>query len=465
MNSNDIQTIHEDDADVVWVGTNQGGVNRFDARTGRFSAITTREGLPSDNIMGITSDQAGHLWISTDKGLCRFDPCTNGTRTYQTTDGLPSNDFLRNAVFRQGDRLFFGSLNGVVYFNPDSIRDDTRPCPVYITQLRVMDRPRTLPGPVVTLNHDENFLSFGFAALTYAQPERNQYAYQLVGIDENWVQNGNRHLANYTNLPPGTYTFRVRAANSDGIWNATGASIRVIIRPPWWATWWAYGLYALLAGGAVWGYIRFYTHRIRQRQALELNRREAEQLKAVDELKTRFFSNITHEFRTPLSLIMSPVEKLLQESRFDAPTHQTLVFVQRNAHQLLRLINQLLDLAKLEAGRMGVSLMRGEVTEFVGHLVESFRPMAEQKGVRLTYTADDSAPEYLFDADKWEKILTNLLANALKFTGEGGRVTVTLTINPAPAADDVFPVRIQVTDSGIGIPPEKLPIFSTGFIR
>ncbi|GAB4017235.1 hybrid sensor histidine kinase/response regulator transcription factor [Spirosoma koreense] len=464
LNSNDIQTIYEDKAGVIWVGTQQGGVNRFDPKTERFSAITTRHGLPSNNIVGIINDKAGRLWFSSDKGLCRYDPRTKDVRNYQTNSGLPSNDFLRNAVFRQKSRLYFGSLNGVVYFNPDSIRDDTRPFPVYITGLKVHDQSRSLSDSSLTLDHDENFLSFSFAALTYAQPELNQYAYQLVGIDKAWVQNGNQHLANYTNLAPGSYTFRVKAANSDGIWNQRGASLQVIIRPPWWATWWAYGLYVLLAGGGIWGYIRVYTNRIRQQQELELNRREAEQLKAVDELKTRFFSNITHEFRTPLSLIISPIEKLLQENRFDSATRQTLALVQRNADQLLRLINQLLDLSKLEASRMAVSLMRGDVPQFVQQVVESFRQRADHKEVRLSYTTESFPKEYLFDADKWEKILTNLLSNALKFTETGGSVTVTLT----PVADrtgEVAQAQLQISDSGIGISPDQLPYIFDRFYQ
>ena len=457
LNSNDCQTIYEDDAGVIWIGTQQGGANRFDARTERFSAITTRNGLPSNNVVGITNDNAGHLWLSTDKGLCRFDPRSKAVRSYQTTNGLPSNDFMRNAVFRQQDRLYFGSLNGVVYFNPDSIRDDTRPFPVRITELKVDNAVWPLTDSIIKLNHDENFLSFGFAALTYTQAEQNQYAYQLAGVDEDWVPGGNRHLVNYTNLPPGDYSFRVKAANSDGIWNEKGASLRVIIRPPWWATNWAYTLYALLAGGAIWILFRFYTNRIRQRQELEMNRREAEQLKAVDELKTRFFSNITHEFRTPLSLIIAPVEQLLQNEPFEPPVRQKLSLVQRNANQLLRLINQLLDLSKLEAHRMAVSLMRGEVSEFVTQLVESFRLGAEQKGVTLNYAIDALGHEYGFDADKWEKILTNLLSNALKFTAAGGQITVTLTAD-SPADDkDISQVTIRVADTGIGVSPENLP--------
>ncbi|WP_420148694.1 two-component regulator propeller domain-containing protein [Spirosoma sp.] len=457
LTSNDIITIYEDDTGIIWVGTLQSGVNRFDPHTGLFTAITTREGLPSNNIVGIISDKAGNIWLSTDKGLCRFDPRTNAVRTYQTTNGLASNDFLRNAVFRQKDRLYFGSLNGVVYFNPDSIRDDTRPFPVYITELKVKDQVRPLTDSLITLSHDENFLSFSFAALTYAQSEQNQYAYQLVGVDKNWVQNGSRHFVNYTNLSPGDYLFQVKAANSDGIWNEKGTSVRVVIRPPWWATWWAYGVYALLLIGALWRYFRFYTNRIRQQQELELNRREAEQLKTIDELKTRFFSNITHEFRTPLSLIISPIEKLLQDSRFDASTRQTLALMQRNANQLLRLINQLLDLSKLEAKRMETSLLRGDVTDFVEHVVESFRQAAEQKGVTLTYSAEDILREYLFDADKWEKILTNLLSNALKFTGEGGNVTVSLKPFAPSVSQDISSIRVSISDSGIGITSENLP--------
>ncbi len=458
LNNNAIQTIYEDDQGVIWVGTQQGGLNRFDAQTSRFSAYTTQDGLPSDNISAITNDKAGRLWLSTDKGLCRFDPRTKSVRTYRKSDGLPSNDFLRNAVFRQPNRLFFGSLNGIVSFNPDSIREDTRPFPVYITALRVLDKPRLLTDSIITLQHDENFLSFEFAALSYTHPEQNQYAYQLVGVDKNWVQNGNRFVANYTSLSPGHYTFRVRAANSDGVWNKKGASVQLTIRPPWWATWWAYSLYALLMSGAIWGYIQFYTNRIRQRQELELNRRKTEQLKTVDELKTRFFSNITHEFRTPLSLIISPIDKLLQASQLDAPTRQTLALVQRNANQLLRLINQLLDLSKLEANHMDVSLMRGDVNFFVQQLTESFRPMADQKAIDLTFITDGlGQDERLFDADKWEKILTNLLSNALKFTDSGGQVAVALRADLSLPSNGRFPVTMRITDSGIGISPENLP--------
>ena len=457
LSNNEVLCFYEDTAGILWVGTNQGGLNRLDPQTGVFSAFTTRDGLPGNRVVGIEGDRGGYLWLSTSHGLCRFDPRTKAVRSYTVNDGLPSNDFLENAVFRQQDELLFGSLNGLIRVNTDSIRNDTRPFPVQITGFSVLNKSRSLTDNVISLAHNENFLAFEFAALTYVLPQQSRYAYQLVGIDKQWVASGNRRFANYTDLPPGSYRFRVKASNSDGVWNERGTSLRLIIRSPWWATGWAYGLYALLVGGIIITSARLYTSRIRQRQELALNRRQAEQLKAVDELKTRFFSNITHEFRTPLSLILSPVEKLMQEPQFDSATHQTLALVQRNAHQLLRLINQLLDLSKLEASRMDVSLMRGTVAEFVGLVVDTFRPAAEQKGVTLHYVTGDVRQEYLFDADKWEKILTNLLSNAVKFTGQGGYVTLTLGV-VAPVGVEPGPtVSLVVADTGIGISSDEQP--------
>ncbi len=457
LNTNEVQAIYEDAQGIIWVGTHQGGLNRFDPQTSLFSSITTLDGLPSNSVVGIIADTTGTMWLSTNKGLCRFDPRTKAIRSYGMNDGLPSNGFLANAVFRQNNQLFFGSLNGVIYFDPAKIRDDKRPFPLYITGFKVMEKSRLLTDSIITLPYNENFLSFEFAALTYVLPDQNHYAYQLVGVDKNWVQSGTNRFANYPDLSPGDYTFRVKAANNDGIWSRKEVSIHLVILRPWWATWWAYGFYVLLLIGAILGYIRFYTNRIRQRQDAEFNRLEAKQLKVVDELKTRFFSNIAHEFRTPLSLIILPVEKLLQGNQFDTPTHQTLGLIHRSANQLLRLINQLLDLSKLEANSMTVSLLRGEVSEFVEQLVESFRQTADQKGVTLEYIAHIVPGDYLFDADKWEKILTNLLSNALKFTGSGGHVAVTLKPTNSAVNNAMSSVQIVVQDTGIGIPSEKLP--------
>jgi signal transduction histidine kinase/ligand-binding sensor domain-containing protein/DNA-binding response OmpR family regulator len=453
LSSNNVLSIYEDKTLGIWIGTHLGGLNRFDFRTGLFSVITPQQGIPGNSIVGITGDESGMIWLSTDEGLCRVDPGTITVHAYTVKDGLMSQAFMHHSVFRQREQLYFGSENGVVQFDPSRLYDDTRPFPVCITSLSVLDKPRPMPSQGIRLKHDENMVSFGFAALSYAHPEQNQYAYQLTGVNKNWVQNGNRSEATYTSLAPGTYTFRVKAANSNGFWTKNQATYQVIVEPPWWATWWAYSLYALLAGGAIWGYIRFYTNRLRQQQEQVLNRREAEQLKALDALKTHFFANITHEFRTPLSLIIGPVDKMLLEDHLDRPM---LTTVRRNASTLLRLINQLLDLSKLEGNNMPVSLVQGDMPEFITQLVYLFQPLADQKGVTLTCTIDTLPPnEVVFDADKWEKILTNLLANAIKFTPRGGQVS--LNVAPVLAGSELAGVQLELADSGIGIAPDVLP--------
>lgn len=451
--TNDILTLYEDESGVVWLGTQRGGLNRYDPKTNQFSVVTTREGLLSNTIMAITGDGRGQLWLSTDRGLCRFDPQTRTVRNFRTIPGLPDNGFLRNSVFRSRDRLYFGSLNGIVHVDPTAVGDSTQVFAPHITELTVMNRLRPLPPTELTLDYDENFISFGFSTLTYAQPEQTQFGYQLMGVDDDWIDNGNRHFANYTDLAPGRYTFRVRAANGDGVWMPHVAAIDVTIRPPWWQTNWAYSLYTILAIGLLAALGQFYTERIRQQQTLAFNRREAENLKEVDELKTRFFTNITHEFRTPLSLILSPTEKLLADSDVGGTLRQTLILIHRNADHLLRLINQLMDLAKVEANRMTVELTRGDVQSFVGNVVEASREQAEKHGIRLLYEGGQSDGDALFDADKWEKIVTNLLSNALKFTPEGGEIRVCLS----PVETEPSACQIEVTDTGIGIAPEHLP--------
>jgi signal transduction histidine kinase/ligand-binding sensor domain-containing protein/DNA-binding NarL/FixJ family response regulator len=447
LNNSEVLTFFEDQQGILWVGTNQGGLNRFDPKTGRFTYVTTRDGLPSNRIVSIQSDKKGQLWLGTNRGLCRYDPRTGSVQNYDISNGLPSNDFLENAVFQQQNRLYFGTQNGLIHFNADSIRVDKRPFPVYITGFKVMDTSRPVTAGMTELRYDENFLAFEFVALTYVLPEQSHYAYQLVGVDKNWVQSGNRRFASYPNLKPGTYTFLVKATNSDGIWSPKPAAFQLIIHPPWWRTWWAYSLYVLTFVTAIGLIMRAQTRRIRQQQ-------EAEQLKILDGIKTRLFTNITHEFRTPLSLIISPVQQLLSDNQLDTEANRKLGLIQRNAQQLLRLINQLLDISKLESNLMGVSLMQGNVQEYVGLLVDTFSSATEQKGIQLIYTAEEES-KWLFDADKWEKILTNLLSNALKFTASGGQIRVTLEIEKA--ADKTAEAHITVADTGIGISPTHLP--------
>ena len=248
---------------------------------------------------------------------------------------------------------------GSVIFHPDSIKETTNTLPVYITNLKVREKPIALsldknpPDKNIELPYQENFLSFDFTAINYSSPEKTRYAYQLEGVDPDWVPSGNRRFANYTDLSPGSYTFRVKASIDNNVWNEAEANIKILIHPPWWQTWWAYGLYALLGIGLLFGLIHYSVSRERLKSDLKLKQLEAEKMHEVDQLKSRFFANISHEFRTPLTLILGPLEKFLSRSETtesaDKPVYQTM---QRNAKRLLHLVNQLLDLAKLETGNI-----------------------------------------------------------------------------------------------------------------
>ncbi|GAB4034296.1 hybrid sensor histidine kinase/response regulator transcription factor [Spirosoma gilvum] len=449
---------------VLWIGTVDAGLTRFDTKTGHVKTFTEKDGLPNNTINSLQADRQGFIWMGTNKGLVRLDPHSFHKRVFTREDGLQDNEFNFAVSAQLPDgRLAFGSPTGMTIFNPAAIKEDTFEPPVVLSALRVnntivepnqTDSPLSAPINALTqlsLDYTQNFLTVEFAGLEYSKHDKIQYRYRLIGVDNDWVDAGTQHTANYTQLRPGNYTFEVMATNTDGRWNSHPKQLAVVITPPFWATWWAYALYTLILGGAIFSFVQFRVRQGRQQQEMELRRRESEQLKAVDELKTRFFSNITHEFRTPLSLILSPTEKLLQETKHDTLTRQTLTSVQRNAGQLLRLINQLLDLSKLEAGGMTISLARGNVVPFIEQLVESFRPAAEQKGVALLVRTDTMPEDHVFDADKWTTIITNLLANALKFTPAGGQVSIELI----PIGQEA--IRLIISDTGIGISAEKLP--------
>ena len=460
----------------LWIGTFGSGLCMLDKITGRIRRFTTAQGLPNNVIYGIQPDRNGHLWLSTNRGLCRFDSRTFEVRNYTADDGLPGEEFTPHHETTLPDgRMVFGGVGGYTVFDPRRVGEDPFKPVVALTALRINNQPvnaTDLDSPIrrdinetpdIELNYLQNFLSFDFAALQFNQSSKNLYRYKLTGLDEDWVYSGNQATATYTNLPPAAYTFVVNASNTSGVWSPHTHQIRVVIRPPLWRTWWAYAGYALLLLGAIGLFLRNRINRIRLVSQMELHERESVQLKNLDQIKSRFFANITHEFRTPLTLILAPLEQLLQD--IPEPRHQNrLALVYRNANRLLRLINQLLDLAKIEAGSLTVMPAPGNLAEFVDRTTREFEEEARRKQVHLQVHSLLIGPYYWFDGDKIEKILNNLLANALRFTGESGSVIVSVMALPQP--DGMPPtdaettgdrIRLTVTDTGTGIEPTKLP--------
>jgi signal transduction histidine kinase/ligand-binding sensor domain-containing protein/DNA-binding response OmpR family regulator len=457
-----VNAIHEDSKGMLWLGDYENGLLRFNPATRVLKRYTKAEGLSHNSITGIQSDEDGHLWLSTYNGISRFHPITQRFRSYTVADGL-DNMIFRYPTFKDSEgTFFFLSDYGINTLAKNQKYDDPYLPQAVLTEVTIFNQKAAI-GPKeplqthisvankLTLGHNQNDFTFHFAALHYNRSAECRYEVQLEPYDKEWIPIGTARQIRYMSLAPGTYTFRVRAANADGLRNSKATSIQVIVLSPWWASWWAYGLYTLLFGGLLTGFIRYRIIRENQRREITFQQREAKRLLALDEVKTRFFSNITHEFRTPLSLIIAPVDKLLHEENLPTAVQRSLSVIRRNAGQLLQLINQLLDLSKLETGNMSITEFRGDVIEFFTHQLELFQPMAEQKQISLTFDADQIGGDYLFDAVKWERIISNLLSNALKFTPPKGTVSLSL--------QSLFPnwIELSVQDTGIGIPTDKLP--------
>ncbi|MEO6037930.1 MAG: two-component regulator propeller domain-containing protein, partial [Saprospiraceae bacterium] len=350
----------------LWVGTKGGGLNLLDKTTGKCRHFTTADGLPNNVVYAILPDSSGALWLSTNCGLAKFDPSSTRFQNYFVADGLQDNEF-NTASFAHGaeGRLFFGGVNGLTAFYPQALAAATVAPPVFLTALKIQNHP-VLPGDgileksigettAITLSHFQNQLTFEFAAMDFSAPQQNQYRYRLLGADRDWVEPTTANSATYANLAPGHYVFEVATGGSHGIWNGTPTRLSIDILPPWWRTNGAYLLYFLAVVAGAWGFYRFQINKLHLKNELAFEQREAERLAELDRLKTNFFNSVTHEFRTPLTLLLEPARQLVTDVQ-DHSIRYRLELIEKNARRLLRFVNQLLDLSKLEAGQMPLDL-------------------------------------------------------------------------------------------------------------
>lgn len=455
LSDNWVRALYEDSNGTMWVGTNQGGLNRFDPSTETFASISTKDGLSSNQVVSITGDRRGNLWLGTSHGISRFNPITQTFRNFDVRDGLPDDEFNIGSVHNRKDKIFFGSVNGAVAFHADDIKDNEIVPPVHITSLKVLEKNRVIPAGELELQYDENFLSFDFVSLNYNVSEKNQYAYQLEGLDKDWIYSGSRRFASYTELSPGSYTFRVKASNNDGIWNASGASLKIIINPPWWHTWWAYVLYAVAALCLLYAWRRHLIMRERLRNQLRFERITSEKLQEVDALKSRFFANLSHEFRTPLTLIRGTVQKLQGQEVTAKEQQADYHLIGRQAGLLLEMINQLLDLSKLEAGKLFLSPQVFELSGFLKNVTGAFVSLFEVGQINYRYTVPILPVWVRMDPEKLERIISNLLSNAVKFTPSNGEVRFAACIETIEV--DKSTLQIIIEDTGIGISKDHLP--------
>jgi signal transduction histidine kinase/ligand-binding sensor domain-containing protein/DNA-binding response OmpR family regulator len=457
-----IHALHPSGQGGWWLGT-QHGLLHFDPASGKAKKWSEAQGLANNWVLSIAEDRRGALWLGTARGLSKFEPQTGTFNRYFALGDLRSVECSRAVAQSAEGRLYFGTTQGLLAFHPDSIRTYREVPPVAFTDFKLFNQSVPISGSIadtlpvasplaagieaveaIELAHWQHSFSFAFTALSYLAPSQNMFRYKLEGYQDNWVSTtAQERFAYYTNIPPGRYRFKVMAANNDGVWNEVPAVVEVRIRPPWWRTFGAYLAYAVLAGGLAYALYYFLRWRWQLRAQLQLEQQEALRLKALDDFKNRLYTNLTHEFRTPLTVILGLAGQINQPSGIQE-------VLRRNAKGLLRLVNQILDLAKLEAGQLQLDLVLMDIVPYMQYLTESFQSYAAGKQVNLVAYMEADSLLMDVDEEKLHSIISNLLSNAIKFTPEGGKVILHLR-----EAEDTLVLKVK--DNGIGIPAEQLP--------
>lgn len=462
------------DSDYLWICTKGGGLNRMQKSTGKFTHYTTQQGLPNDVVYGVLADKAGNIWGSTNRGIfCMLAANVENDappvfRIFSMSDGLQADEFNTNALAKlsNGD-LAFGGVNGINIFNPQKVLSGNYSPNVYITAIQIGNKAVT-PGDEtgvleetieqtasITLSHLQDVLTLEFSSLDFTAPPQNKYRYQLAGMDKEWVESGTRRTVTYLHLPPGKYTFRVQGSNSQGIWSGKTTELKISVLPPWWRTGWAYMIYVLLMVLAIRVYLRFKVNKAKLQSQLNYEQLEAKRAKELDAVKTQLYTNITHEFRTPLTVILGMAQQVAEKPAEQFDTRMEMIV--RNGQNLLNLVNQLLDLSKLETGKMELQLLPGDVIHFMRYIVESFHSLAESQQKQLHFLTDIDALYIAFDREKLRQIVSNLLFNAIKFTPEKGNIYISV-LETMPSNSTGSPALIiKVKDTGIGIPEDQLP--------
>jgi signal transduction histidine kinase/DNA-binding response OmpR family regulator len=459
LSSSNIGYICEDKDGILWLGT-LGGLNRFDPKSDTFTHYTKEDGLPSNRVQGILEDKDNNaLWLSTYEGISRFDLSTKEFRNFDASHGLTGKRLTGSVLETKNGEFLFGGSNGLNIFHPDDLLSNLEPPDLIISDFKIFnisvpvgdDSPLQKPiyqTEKIVLASDEHDISFDFLTTHYVDPSQNEYAYMLENYENEWRYVGNTNSAIYPNLPPGEYIFRVKAANNIGVWNEEGVSIKIIILPPWWATTWAYIVYAIVFFIIIYFTWKIQLKRIRIKHNYEMTKFEAEKMREVDEMKSRFFANLSHEFRTPLTLIFGPAKDIMENSD-DKKAKQNAGMIKRNASRLYKLVNQLLDLSKLEAGKLKLEASEYDIIPFLKGVVLSFSSLAERQRITLRFNTIEKTLSIYVDKDKVEKIVNNLLSNAFQFTPEGGEIDFTIE-------KLVEEIEIKIADNGIGIPKEKM---------
>lgn len=467
----EIQAIVEDKNNDLWIGTTD-GLNVKKKGSTQFTVYQTEKGAVVNTVRSLLIDDHRNAWIGGNNGISKLSPSTGTFIHYTREDGLKSNNFQRKAALASSSgKFFFGGNNGFESFFPDSIRTISSKGRIVLSDLRIANqsvKPGSIDSPLkkhisltsnLDLSYQQRSFVLDFVVLDHRQSSNYSYCYKLEGFDEDWNCAGRNHSATYTNLDPGNYTFHVKAANRDGVWIDEPLKLTITIQQVFWKTWWAFSVYVFVLVLLFYIGIRIRIERLKLKTEIRFEKLTREQEHKLSESKTQFFTNVAHEFRTPLSLILIPLESLMETNQVPDVLRRRIYTAYKNASRMKRLVNELLDFSKIESGEFKLNVQHGELVQFIMETSSAFNEMAAKRGIIFSITSDTRVIMGWFDRDKLERMIFNLLSNAFKFTADGGEIKVRINTKHSIISDGTLSrcIEMVVEDNGAGISSEELP--------
>lgn len=468
LKSNVVSALALDARDRLWIGTGGGGLSVYDPGKNELVRFSEQNGLINNTIYAIQIDETGKVWVSTNKGISKFDPESQRFFNYNSFDGIQEGQFNPGSSLYNSNEAYmcFGGSQGATIFYPEKVVENVMMPDVMISGFQLFNKPVAVGSPYndentvlqkaisetkeIVLRHNQSVFTFEFVALNYSFPEKNQYAYKLEGLERDWNYVGTQRTATYRYLSPGDYVFKVKATNQDNVWPDRYTSLELVILPPFWKTPWAYLLYSIAIGAVISGGVMIRRKQALLRKRLRIEKAQRKRERHMVREKLSFFTGVSHEFRTPLTLIIGPLEEMLTREGSFTPAGKKLKMVYRNAHKLLNLINMLLDYRKVESGSMVLRVREDNIVDFVEEIFIAFKELALRKHIHFHLQTEQSNIPVWFDKEKLEMVLNNVLSNSFKYIGKGNAISMSVKMVGAGK------VSIEVCDNGIGIPQDQL---------
>ena len=471
--NNDVLSMHMGSHGYLWVGTS-GGLNKININFSpyEFSYFTTENGLPNNTIHAILQDPDENIWVSTNKGLSKLDTENGSFLNFNSADGLQSKEYTDGSAFhsKTSGKFYFGGINGIDWFYPDSISISEQMPVLILNGLRLFNT-EILPGDStgilkkninelerISLKHNQNFFTIEFTTINFINPDKSLFEYKLENFNTDWVQAGNQREANFTNVPFGKYKLLIRATNEDGVWSDEIKSLQIIINPPFWKTWPAYLIYFLLIILVLYSIYKYQVRRLKLKQERVLEKIKQDKEKEINQYKLQFFTNLAHEFGTPLTLIFASAASLMNQKATREESSKLIKTIYQNSRRMQRLVQELLEYRKIDTGRERLKPGKTELVSILNNIVEIFSHFARENELEISFEPDIDELWIITDSSKLEKIILNLLSNAVKYTPPGGNITVRLET----VKDEII---IIVNDTGIGIPESSIPHIFDSFYQ